>query len=104
MGAGIYELTLHAPDGRERKTLAWFPNEAVRQDFLLGKPRKVIAKVEKLRGLKEQLERELYRVRQLRVEQECRVLRLHQPVASLVVTGLNKTIKAEKLGQYLDSA
>ena len=34
MGAGIYELTLHAPDGRERKTLAWFPNEAVRQDFL----------------------------------------------------------------------
>ena len=65
--------------------------------YMLGKPRKVIAKVEKLRGLKEQLERELYRVRQLRVEQECLVLRLHQPVASLVVTGLNKTIKAEKL-------
>jgi len=34
MTAGIYELTLSAPDGRERKTLAWFPNEAVRQDFL----------------------------------------------------------------------
>ena len=34
MGAGIYELTLRVPDGRERKTLAWFPNEAVRQDFL----------------------------------------------------------------------
>jgi len=34
MDAGIYELTLRAPDERERKTLAWFPNEAVRQDFL----------------------------------------------------------------------
>lgn len=30
---GIYELTLRAPDGREKKTLAWLPNEAVRQDF-----------------------------------------------------------------------
>jgi len=37
--------------------------------YMLGKPRKVIAKVEKLRGLRAQLERELYRVRQLRVEQ-----------------------------------
>ena len=34
MAADIYELTLHAQDGRECKTLAWFPNEAVRQDFL----------------------------------------------------------------------
>lgn len=33
MKNGVYELTLRAPDGRERKTLAWFPNEAVRQDF-----------------------------------------------------------------------
>lgn len=30
---GIYELTLRAPDGRERRTLAWFPNEDVRRDF-----------------------------------------------------------------------
>ena len=30
---GIYELTLRAPDGRERRTLAWFPTEEVRQDF-----------------------------------------------------------------------
>lgn len=30
---GIYELTLRAPDGRERRTLAWFPTEAVRQDY-----------------------------------------------------------------------
>lgn len=29
----VYELTLRALDGRERKALAWFPNEAVRQDF-----------------------------------------------------------------------
>lgn len=30
---GIYELTLRAPDGRERRTLAWFPTEEVRQDL-----------------------------------------------------------------------
>lgn len=30
---GIYSLALRAPDGRERRTLAWLPNEAVRQDF-----------------------------------------------------------------------
>lgn len=30
---GIYELTLRAQDGRERRMLAWFPNDAVRQDF-----------------------------------------------------------------------
>ena len=30
---GIYELTLHAPDGRERRMLAWFPTDEVRQDF-----------------------------------------------------------------------
>lgn len=30
---GIYELTMRAPDGRERRVLAWFPTEAVRQDF-----------------------------------------------------------------------
>lgn len=29
----IYELTLQAPDGRERSTLAWLPTEAVRQNF-----------------------------------------------------------------------
>ena len=29
----IYELTLKAPDGRERSTLAWLPTEAVRQSF-----------------------------------------------------------------------
>lgn len=30
---GIYELTLRAPDGRERRTLVWFPTEGVRNDF-----------------------------------------------------------------------
>ena len=30
---GIYELTLRAPDGRERQVLAWFPTEEVRQDY-----------------------------------------------------------------------
>lgn len=30
---GIYELTLRAPDGRERRMLAWFPTEECRRDF-----------------------------------------------------------------------
>ena len=30
---GIYELTLRAPDGRERRELVWFPTEGVRNDF-----------------------------------------------------------------------
>ena len=30
---GIYELTLRAKDGRERRTLAWLPTEAVKQDY-----------------------------------------------------------------------
>ena len=30
---GIYELTLRAADGRERRVLAWLPTEACRQDF-----------------------------------------------------------------------
>lgn len=30
---GIYELTLRAPDGRERRMLAWFPTDEVQQDF-----------------------------------------------------------------------
>lgn len=30
---GVNELTLRSADGRERRTLVWFPNEAVRQDF-----------------------------------------------------------------------
>jgi len=30
---GIYELLLRAPDGRERRTLVWLPNEAVRRDY-----------------------------------------------------------------------
>ena len=29
----IYELTLTAPDGQERHTLAWFPTEKVQHDF-----------------------------------------------------------------------
>lgn len=31
----IYELTLTAPDGRERHTLAWLPTEEVKQDFYM---------------------------------------------------------------------
>jgi hypothetical protein len=30
---GVYDLTLRASDGQERKMLAWLPTEAVRQDF-----------------------------------------------------------------------
>ena len=30
---GIYELTLRAADGRERRVLAWLPTDSVRQDF-----------------------------------------------------------------------
>ena len=30
---GVYDLTLRALDGRERRMLAWIPTEAVRQDF-----------------------------------------------------------------------
>lgn len=33
MTPGIYELLLKAPDGRERRTLAWLPNEQVRQEY-----------------------------------------------------------------------
>lgn len=33
MTNGVYALTLRAPSGEERKTLAWLPTEAVRQDF-----------------------------------------------------------------------
>lgn len=33
MTAGVYALTLRAPDGRELRTLALLPNEAVRRDF-----------------------------------------------------------------------
>ena len=29
----VYPLTLTAPDGRELRTLAWFPTEACREDF-----------------------------------------------------------------------
>lgn len=30
---GIYELTLRSATGEERTTLAWFPTEAVREDY-----------------------------------------------------------------------
>lgn len=30
---GVYDLILRASDGRERRTLAWLPTEAIRQDF-----------------------------------------------------------------------
>ena len=30
---GVYELTLRAPGGRERRTLAWLPTPEVRQDY-----------------------------------------------------------------------
>ena len=33
MTNGIYEILLTAPDGRNRRTLVWLPNEAVRQDY-----------------------------------------------------------------------
>ena len=31
---GIYAITLTAPDGRERKTLAFLPTEETRRNFL----------------------------------------------------------------------
>lgn len=34
MTEGIYELLLKAPDGRERRTLAWFPTAEVKQDYM----------------------------------------------------------------------
>ena len=33
MTNGIYELTLRAPDGRERKVLAFLPTEETRKNF-----------------------------------------------------------------------
>lgn len=33
MTPNIYSLTLTAPDGRELRTLAWFPTEECRKDF-----------------------------------------------------------------------
>jgi hypothetical protein len=33
MAPNIQGLTLTAPDGRELRTLAWFPTDEVRQDF-----------------------------------------------------------------------
>ena len=33
MTDGIYELILRAPDGRERRQLAFVPNDQVRQDY-----------------------------------------------------------------------
>lgn len=29
----VYGMTLRAQDGRELRTLAWLPNDAVRRDF-----------------------------------------------------------------------
>lgn len=31
--AGIYEITLRAPDGRERTELVWLPTDAIRREF-----------------------------------------------------------------------
>lgn len=31
---GVYEVILRAPDGRERRQLAYIPNDAVRQDII----------------------------------------------------------------------
>lgn len=33
MTENVYPLTLTAPDGRELRTLAWFPTEECRQNF-----------------------------------------------------------------------
>ncbi len=46
MTNGVYELTLRAPDGRERKTLVWFPNEQVRQDFYIRAARRGLQVIE----------------------------------------------------------
>lgn len=33
MNPNVYCITLTAPDGRELRTLAWFPTEECREDF-----------------------------------------------------------------------
>lgn len=33
MSNRVYRLILRAPDGQERRTLAWFPTDAARQSY-----------------------------------------------------------------------
>ncbi|MBR1498046.1 MAG: hypothetical protein IJ615_00195 [Bacteroidaceae bacterium] len=66
--------------------------------YRLGKEKKVYAKIEKLERLKKRLDREINRqIGGKSVFQKHQVLKLHQPVASLVVYGLIKTIKTDSL-------
>lgn len=43
----ISEITLRAPDGRERRTLVWFPNELVRQDYYIKARKRGLEIIEK---------------------------------------------------------
>ena len=63
--------------------------------YMLGKERKISAKLEKLWSLKDRLERELYLVSQIQGESKYHILKLHQPAASLLVSGLLKAVKAD---------
>lgn len=66
--------------------------------YMLGKEAKVKGKIEKLRGLTVRLEK-ILNVHSVRdttsTMHKYHVLKLHQPVASLVVSGLVKTIKTD---------
>lgn len=65
--------------------------------YMLGKQPKVRSKIAKLMSLKERLERDLNLIRLKQEQAKYRILRLHQPVASLLVSGLTKEMKAESL-------
>lgn len=43
----IYSIVLRAKDGRERKVLAWIPNQAVREDFYTKARKRGLEVVEK---------------------------------------------------------
>ena len=45
---GISEIILRAPDGRERRTLVWFPNEQVRQDYYAKAHKRGLEIIEKV--------------------------------------------------------
>ena len=44
--SNVQGLTLRTKDGREQRTLAWFPTEAVRQDFYDKSSRKGLEIIE----------------------------------------------------------
>jgi hypothetical protein len=62
--------------------------------YMLGKRPKVQSKVAKLMSMKERLEQNLNLTRHKQAQSKYRILRLHQPIASMLVSGLTKEMKA----------